>query len=261
MSGFNEGSPSAVMPQGHSEVEAVRNPVVSVMQQTNTEATPSSGTNSPAGTMALQWWDDMKYYWRRSANGGYHLAPQDSYVDEVLSESDYEVTMAAKDFTADNSSDLEAAEEELALATSILQTRTGFDPSGVESNAFLRIYRDRAIIARKITGTSAVSANHRLQNAAAMGQDVDAVKEQDFYKSDLENARRWAFKSCYYEYIANALADGEVIKDLAQQIADGIRRGLYDDAVERGNKLKRPTPAKRDGATRLSTEELRQLRA
>lgn len=260
MNGYNEGSTAHVMPQGHSEVEAIRNPITSVMQQTNTEPVNENAQKSDGG-MALAWWDDMKFYWRRSANGGFHLAPQDSYVEEVLHEADYEISVAAKDFMADNSEDYERAKDELRLAQEILQNRTGFDSSGVESNAFIRQYRDRVIIARKITGASAVSANHRLQHTAAIGGDVDAIREQDFFKSDLENARRWAFKACYYEFIATQLADGEVIKDLPQQVVDGVKRSLYDDAVERGNRLRRPTPAKAADATKLTPDQLRQMRA
>jgi hypothetical protein len=36
---------------------------------------------------------------------------------------------------------------------------------------------------------------------------------------------------------------------------------LYDDAVEKGNKLKRPAPAKVASMKKLSSEELRLMRA
>lgn len=261
---FNQNSAQSEQTAGQSEIREARAPIVSVMDQSNTE-TPEPSVKP--GETGLAWWDAMKYYWRQNSSGrGSHLAPQDSYVDDVLSEGDIEIQTAAKDFLDEKSDDLRLANEELAAATSILETRTGFDPSGVEANAFARLYRDRAIIARKICGASIVSANHRLQNAAATTGDTDAVVDSDFFKSDIENAKRWAFKACYYEYIVSKLHEvfdmKEVLpKGLAQALADGVRRQLYDDAVERGNKLKRPAPATQPNANKLSAEELRQLRA
>jgi hypothetical protein len=256
---FNENSAMQDRQAGADKSECEpQGPIVSAIQQTNTE-TPTPSVTS--GATNLQWWDDMKYYWKTSRNGGFHLAPQDSYVDDVLVEGDVEIQAAAKSFMAKNSADLTAAKAEAKAAIEIVQTRTGFDTAGTETNAFIRMYRDRAVIARKICGAAAVSANHRLQNAAATTGDIDAVKDTDFYKSDLENCRRWAFKACYYEYVIAQLPENEVIKDLPALIASGVGRSLYDDAVERGNKLKRPAPAKQASAKKLSAEELRLMRA
>ena len=88
--------------------------------------------------------------------------------------------------------------------------------------------------------------------------------ETDYFKSDVENCKRWAFKSCLHEFIASAFVDDykDVVGDLAQRLANGVRRALYDDSVEKGNKLKapapKPAPADKGG---LSAEELRQMRA
>jgi hypothetical protein len=256
---FNEESAQPDLPAGSSELQEVRSPIVSVMDQANTEEIPEPSV--PTGATGLAWWDDMKYFWKKSANGGSHLAPQDSYIDDVLVEGDYEIGLASKDFMDKKSADLAAAKAEAKAAIEIIQTRTGFDQGGTETNAFYRNYRDRVIIARKIVGACAVSANHRLQNAEATTGDTDAVKETTYYKSDLESVKRWAFKACYYEFILAQLPENEVIKDLPAIIAKGVGRSLYDDAVEKGNKLKRPAPAKVASMKKLSSEELRLMRA
>lgn len=258
---FNENSAQQDLPAGQSEIRETRAPIVSVMQQSNTETPTPSVTTGPT---ALAWWDDMKYYWRQNASGnGSHLAPQDSYIDDVLVEGDAEIQLAAKDFLDEKSGDAEQADRLVVLLTEATQILNGLDTTGVEANALVRFFRDRATIARKITGASAVSANHRLQNAHATTGDVDAVRETDFFKSDIENSKRWAFKACLYEYIANTFVDEykDVLSNFAQRLADGVRRQLYDDSVEKGNKLKRPAPAKQPSANALSAEELRQMRA
>lgn len=250
---------------GGSEMPQIRGAITSVIEQTNTESPPEQAPERkyPPGTTALAWWDDMKYYWRRNSNGnGFHLAPQDNYVDDVIVEGDVEISRAAKDFLDEKSNDLDLAKAELASVLEIIETRDAFDTSGIESAAVIRsLYRDRIILARKICGATAVSANHRLQNAAATNGDIQAVQDSDMYKNDLENCHRWAFKACYYEWIASQLPKNDVITDLPKMIAAGVKNALYDDAVDRGNRLKRPAPASQPNANKLSPEELRQLRA
>jgi hypothetical protein len=258
---FNENSVMQEQPAGESEVQSVRAPIVSVMQQSNTEPTTPS---LPAGATALAWWDDMKYYWRQNASGnGCHLAPQDSYIDDVLTEGDFEIEKASKQFSSKKSTEAEQAARIVELVRELGQELRGFDDSGVEADAFVRYFRSRAIIARKIAGASAVSANHRLQHAAATTGDIDSVKETDFYKSDLSNCEKWARNDCLYEIICSQMQPEypEVIKEFASQLASGVRSGLYDDAVEKGNKLKRPTPSPQASEKKLTAEELRVMRA
>jgi hypothetical protein len=256
---FNEDSAMREEYQGGTEIQELQNPIVSVRQQTNTEEPQPSAT---AGPTNLAWWDDMKYFWKRnSRNNGFHLAPQDSYVDDVLVEGDFEIQLAANHFMEKNSGDLKAAKAEAKAANEIIQVRTGFDTSGVETNDVYRFYRNRAIIARKIVGSSAVSANHRLMHAEASGNNPDDVKKTTYFQSDLENCKRWAFKACYYEYIISQLPDHEIIRDLPTILATGVGRQLYDDAVEKGNKLKAPAPAKKSEARKHTAEELRLMRA
>jgi hypothetical protein len=256
---FNEDSAMREEYQGGTEIQELQNPIVSVIQQTNTEEPQPSVT---AGPTNLAWWDDMKYFWKRNTrNNGFHLAPQADYLDSVLVEGDFEIQQAAKHFMGKNSDDLKAAKAEAKAANEIIQVRTGFDTSGVETNDVYRFYRNRAIIARKIVGSSAVSANHRLEHANNTTGDVDAVKKTTYFQSDLENCRRWAFKACYYEYIISQLPENEIIRDLPTILAKGVRSQIYDDAVEKGNKLKAPAPAKQPEARKHSAEELRLMRA
>lgn len=244
MEGFEGNTVQAEKPAGGSEVAADQNPIVSVLQQSNTEENVSPSVESSAAN--LPWYLDMKYFWKKNRSGnGSHLAPQETFVNEVLTEGDRVIMAAAKDFTAKNSNDIKLAKDELGAAKSIIETRNAFDTSGVEGQNLLRMYLQRVILARKIAGSSEVSAQHRVINATLTGQDIDRVKDSDYFKSDLENRDRWAFKACYYEFIARELQDGDIIKDLSSQIVAGVGRLLYDDAIQATNRLRNPQPMSR----------------
>ena len=255
---FEQNSAMPEMPQGHDETGATApRPMVG-----STEASQSETPSTPAGTVALAWWDASKYFWRRSASGGYHLAPLDDYVRDVLDRGDHYISDAAKDFSAENSGDLDLANSELAAVKTILESRNAFDSSGIEAQSKLREYINRAVIARKIAGASAVSAEHRVINEMSKPDgNVDDLKNDanGFYQSDIEKRDRWASKACYYEYIASQLADGEIIptdgKAFAELLAKRIQRSLYDDAVDRGNRLKRPPQGTQQTGAKLSREE------
>jgi hypothetical protein len=244
MEGFNQETAQTDQPAGGSEMAAEQNPIVSVLQQNNTEENASPSVESSAAN--LPWYLDMKFFWKKNRSGnGSHLAPQETYVNDVLTEGDRVIISAAKDFADAKSNDMKLAKDELAAARSIIETRDAFDTSGVEGQNLLRMYLQRTILARKIAGSSEVSAQHRVINATLTGQDVERVKESDYFKSDLENRDRWAFKACYYEFLARELQDGEVIKDLSAQIITGVGRLLYDDAIQATNRLRNPQPATR----------------
>lgn len=241
MEGFQENSSVADQPAGGSEVAAEQNPTVSVLQQSATEEIASPSVESSAEN--LPWYLAMKYFWKQNRSGsGAHLAPQDNFINDVVTEGDRVILRASEDFTAPKSNDIKLAKDELTAALSMIETRNAFDTSGVEGQNLLRMYLQRVILARKIAGSSEVSAQHRVINATLTAQDVDKVKESDYFKTDLENRDRWAFKACYYEFIARKLADGEIIKDLSTQIVSGVGRLLYDDAIQATNRLRSPKP-------------------
>ena len=264
MSGYNEDSAMPELPQGTDETGASNvRPMIG-----STEAAAQPLPSQPAGTVSLAWWDSMKYFWKRSAAGGFHLAPLEDYVADVIDRGDHYISAAAKAFVDDKSGDLDQANEELAAARTILQTRDAIFQDGVEGQAFVRAYLARAVIARKIAGASAISAEHRVMNELNRPEgNVDALKDDTngFYQSDIEKRDRWAHKACYYEYLASQLAEGEVIpqdgKAFAELLAKRIGRSLYDDAVERGNRLKRPDPGAASSGKKMSREEMLALTA
>ena len=69
--------------------------------------------------------------------------------------------------------------------------------------------------------------------------------------------RIWAFKACYYEFIARELADGEIIKDLSAQIVSGVGRLLYDDAIQATNRLRNPQPISREAVKDVDMAAIR----
>jgi len=249
---FNEDSAMREQPQGIGEIpNAPAQPLATAIPQE-----PSV----PAGATGLAWWDAMKYYWRKSANGGSHLAPQDSYVSDVLDRTDHYMTTIARNLGEDDYAEFASTAE---IHKELIQAEDAVDTSGVEGNSARRNVLNRLIIARKICGASAVSAEHRVTNELSRETgDVEKLKSdsEGFYASDVEKRERWGFKAIRLEFIAKAIADGEIIPTdesaFAQLLAKRISRSLYDDAVERGNKLKRPAQAAAANTSKPSREEL-----
>jgi len=257
MSGFNENSGMVEQLQGHGEIPAA--PAQPLATQTPTQPSVQSGTTG------LAWWDANKYYWRKSANGGTHLAPQDSFVEDVLDRTDHYMTTIAKSLSEDEYGEFQATAD---LRKQMIESEDAFDTSGVEGNSIRREVLNRLIIARKICGASAVSAEHRVTNELSRETgDVEKLigDSEGFYASDIEKRERWGQKAVRLEFIAKAVADGEVIptdeKAFSELLANRIKRSLYDDAVERGNKLKRPAQQQATSSKKPSREELLALTA
>lgn len=251
---FNEYTAMREQPQGMLEIPAPAAQPLAI-------GTPSA-PSVPSGATALAWWDAPKYYWRRNASGnGCHLAPQESYVNDVLHRTDHYMTVLAKQLGKDEYAEFDATAE---LRLQMIQSEDAFDTSGVEGNSIRREVLNRLIVARKICGASAVSAEHRVLNELSRENgDVEKLKgdPEGFYASDIEKRERWGNKAIRLEYVAKAIADGEIIpKDdqaFAFLLAKRIQRSLYDDAVEHGNKLKRPVQqAAAKSGSGPSTEEL-----
>ena len=258
MSGFNENSAMQDQPAGGSEIPTP--PVQPLATGGPTE--PSVQSGNPG----LAWWDAMKYYWRNNASGrGAHLAPQNSFVSDVLDRTDHYMTSIASNLSEDDYAEFATTAE---LHKQLIQAEDAVDTSGVEGNAARRNILNRLVIARKICGASAVSAEHRVTNELSRENgDVEKLKgdSEGFYASDVEKRERWGFKAIRLEFIAKALADGEVIPTdeaaFSQLLANRIQRSLYDDAVERGNKLKRPAQQQAASTSKPSREELLALTA
>jgi hypothetical protein len=228
-------------------------------------ATPTEPSVT-SGVTGLAWWNANKYYWRQNASGnGAHLAPQDSYVEDVLDRCDHYMQVIAKDFGEDDYTEFA---ETAGLHTELIQAEDAVDTSGVEGNSARRNVLNRLIIARKICGASAVSAEHRVTNELSRETgDVEKLKgdSEGFYQSDVDKRERWGFKAIRLEFIAKHIADGEIIPTddtaFSQLLAKRIQRSLYDDAVEQGNKLKRPQQKAAASTNKPSREELLALTA
>jgi len=202
----------------------------------------------------------MKYFWKRSASGGTHLAPQDSFIEDVLDRTDHYMTTIARELGEDDYAEFAAIADQ---RKQIIESEDAVDTSGIEGNAERRNILNRLVIARKICGASAVSAEHRVTNELSRPDgDVEKLKadSEGFFASDIEKRERWGFKAIRLEYVAKAIADGEIIPHedtaFAQLLAKRIGRSLYDDAVERGNKLKRPQQQAGPSESKPSREEL-----
>ena len=255
---FNENSVQPEQVQGHMELPPTPDPLA-----TGSPEQPSV----LSGATALAWWDAMKFEWKRNASGnGCHLKPQDSYVADVLHRTDHYMTSIAKHELGED--DYAEFAETANLRKLLIQAEDAVDTSGIEGNSIRREVLNRLIIARKICGASAVSAEHRVINERSRENgDVDKMKEDTngYFVSDVEKRQRWAFKAVRLEFIAKSIADGEVIPTdeaaFAQLLAKRISSSLYNDAVEKGNKLKKPVPSAAASTSDLSTAELLALTA
>ena len=191
-----------------------------------------------AGTTGLAWWDSMKYYWRNNASGrGAHLAPQDSFIDDVIDRADHYMTVIAKDLGKDDYAEFEAFAE---LHTQLIQSENAVDTSGVEGNAARRNVLNRLIIARKICGASAVSAENRVTNELSRETgDVEKLKgdSQGFFQSDIEKRERWGFKAVRLEFVAKAIADGDVIATDEKAFAELLANRAVTRFAESGDHL------------------------
>ena len=253
---FNENTAMQDQPQGHDETGATATrPMVG-----SNEAASSPTPSTPPGTIALAWWDAMKYFWRKSASGGYHLAPQDDFVSDVLDRSKVYTAKTHDEYSED---DFKALDAELELIQQRIQSRNARNTSGIEGQRILRDELNRTVIALKIAGASAVSAEHRTINELGKPDgNVEAMQSDTngYYQADLEKRQRWAEVAVDQYYFITNLADGDVIpKDQAaldELLAKRIRNSLYDDAVERGNRLKRPAPGTQQSGNKPSREEL-----
>lgn len=256
---FNENSAMPEQLQGHTEVQDRSDTPLNPGQP----ETPSV----PVGTTALAWWDSMKYYWKTNARGnGAHLAPQEDYLASVLHRAEYYIDSIEKHEIGTD--DLEEFAATAELRQSLIQNEDAVDTSGIEGNSVRREVLNRYIIAYKICGTTAVSAEHRVTNELSRENgDVEKMKEdpKGYFASDVEKRQRWGFKALRLRSILSTIADGEVIPNtpvaLKELVEKRVRGSIYSDAVDRGNALKKPVQTATASTSKPSVEELLALTA
>ena len=239
---FDENTAVPEKPQGTNEI--VPNPVTTVLQMPSaTEENKHPSVESGSG--ALPWYLADKYEKRNNKNGnGWHLAPLDTYKQDVIDEATYLTSKLMKDFLDERSSDKSMADAVIKDVKSIIQTERGRDTSGSSALPILRLYRDRLALSLKIAGSTAVDQMQRVQNAQRTGGDVDAVKNNKYFQQAGQNRDKYAHHAVYYEYIWIQLQDEWV--QLEQQPVDFVKvigNLLYDDAIQATNKLKAPRQA------------------
>lgn len=240
---FDENSAVQDRPQGADEI--MPNPVTSVLQMDS--ATAPNETPSVSGSEGLPWYLADKYEKRNNKSGnGWHLAPLDTYKQDVIDEATYQTNMTVRDFMEDDdkSSDKSKADSVVKSLRSIIKTEIGRDTSGRSALPYLRQIRDRLALSLKICGATSVDQMHRVQNAQRTGADVEAVKANEYFQRAGENRDYYAMEAVYSQYIWTQLQDEWV--QLEQQPVDFnaiIGRMLYDDAIQAGNRLKAPRQA------------------
>ncbi len=227
-------------------------------------ATEQPSAPSVSGSTALAWWHAMKYEWKRSARGNQYLAPQESYVADVLDRADVYTTRITARLTKDDFAEFDAA---VVSVQESIQNEDAYDMTGTEGHGLRRYYLGRLVLARKICGTTAVSAEHRTINEMSR-RDGDVVKMQadseGYYAADIEKRESWGQKAVRLEYIVKAIADGEVIPTdttalnelISKRITNGKNIGLGDEAFELGKTLQRPPQAVVANIAAPSREEL-----
>jgi len=254
---FNENAVSRELPVGMGEIAPSE---LRQVAQGEESSSPSVRTNLPG----LAPWDESRFFWRANKNGsGYHLAPQESYVIDVLDRADHHMEKLANKLSDD---DFEAFDASVKLLQDRLADETANDTTGIETADVLRQLFTRLMIARKVCGSCAVSAEHRtIREANKRDGDVEKMQADTsstgYYVADVGKREIWGWKAVRLEYMAKAVADGEIIpkddKLFSQSLATRIANALTDDAIKHGNQLKRPTSSKQsDDATVFTREQL-----
>jgi len=213
-----------------------------------------------AGATGLAWWDAAKYEWRRAGSGNTYLAAQAVYVADVLDRGDHYLATIAGRLGKD---DYKAFDDKVEHVVADIQLEDAYDTTGVEGQGLRRYYLNRLILARKICGATACSAEHRTINEMSR-KDGDVEKMQGdsegYYAADVEKRESWGLKAVRLEYICKGIADGDVIPideaEFSQLLAKRITSSLGDDAFEQGRKLRRPPQQAQNGAAKPTREEL-----
>lgn len=229
-------------PAGGSEIQAEQAPESALAIED-----PSTGNEPQAPNTAggLPWYVANKFGWRNNKTGpGRHLAPHESYVQDVLTYG----LQYGEAFTPDKESDeFEMALSELEMVRGIIEIRNQFDvdddeaaPVKMEAKCILRDLRTRYLLALKITGSCQTDRVYAIENAQLNDWDVNNTTNSDRFIQSGNTRDKWARKAGYYGFIISQLAIVFNDANIDLNLEGGIRQSLYSDARDAKQRLDAP---------------------
>lgn len=233
------------MPERHaggSEIAAENNPQSSLATADPTTGDAPHATGESGG---LPWYLAAKFEYRNNKSGpGRHLAPQESYVQDVLREG---LAQAALFIPAEGSTELDQAKEEAELLLALMDNRNEFDIDDDpaleikgEAKTILRDLRTRFLLALKIAGTTHVERMYSIRNAQLNDWDVNNTINGKYF-IDAGNTRdKWARKAGYYQWIMTQFDAQYDQSGIAMNLEGGIRQSLFSDARDAKQRLSTP---------------------
>lgn len=227
---FNENSAQVDVPQGGSEIPAVANPENPLI--------PGGEEHEVGASGGLPWYVANKFEIRRNKSGvGSHMAPQESFVQDVLIFGQKQAEMFLPEKEGKTNEELEFALREVELTRSLLEVRNDFDIDDdaaalikMEAKDILRNLRDRYIMSLSICGSCHVDRMYSIRHAQLMDWDVNNTTNSKRF-IDAGNTRdKWARKAAYYGFVISNLTTEFNNAGIDLNLEGGIRQRLYQDA-------------------------------
>lgn len=226
-------------PVGQGELPAAESALAKEDPSTGNEA------HQPGTAGMLPWYVANKFGWRNNKTGpGRHLAPHESYVQDVLS---YGTDYGDKFTPAKNSDELEHALAELEATRTLIEVRNDFDvdddeaaPIKMEAKCILRDLRTRYLLALKIAGSAQCDRVYAIEHAHLNDWDVNNTTNSDRFITNGNTRDKWARKAGYYGFIINQLATQFNAANIDLNLEGGIRQSLFGDARDARQRLEAP---------------------
>ena len=232
-------------PAGGSEIPAVSNPENALANEDHSTGNEAHDTGAAGG---LPWYLAAKFEYRNNKSGpGRHLAPQESYVQDVLREG---LAQQALFTPGSKSTELEQALEELGATRRLMEIRNEFDIDDdeavavkMEAKCILRDLRTRYLLALKIAGANHVDRMYRIRHAQLNDWDVNNTINSEAFINTGNSRDKWARKAGYYAFIIDNLAQDYNNAGIDLNLEGGIRQSLYSDARDAKQRLSQPAVA------------------
>lgn len=209
------------------------------------DPTVGNDEHQPNTAGGLPWYVANKFGWRNNKTGpGRHLAPHESYVQDVLT---YGTQYADAFRPGENSDELETALVELEATRTLLQARNAFDidddeaaPVKMEAKCILRDLRTRYLLCLKISGSAQCDRVYAIENAQLNDWDVNNTTNSDRFIQQGNTRDKWARKAGYYMFVIEQLATPFNDAGIDLNLEGGIRQSLFGDARDARARLEAP---------------------
>lgn len=209
------------------------------------DPTTGNAPHEPGVAGGLPWYVANKFGWRNNKTGpGRHLAPHESYVQDVLT---YGISYADLFRPGEKSDELEFAMQELGAVRTLIEARNAFDvdddeaaPVKMEAKCVLRDLRNRYLLALKITGSAQCDRVYAVEHAQLNDWDVNNTTNSDRFITNGNTRDKWARKAGYYGFVIDMLAGLYNDADIDLNLEGGIRQSLYGDARDARQRLESP---------------------